>query len=115
MHSQMWLSGASKGKGVFGAEGSSKGGRADGCCAETSSADCYCLLCHCWNRVLGDTLLFSPVSFEFCYWVAVELIFLQSMKFTPGPVQYSSFLLLWHLLPSAPLTLLAPHLLDILA
>lgn len=32
------------------------------------------------------------------------------MKFTPGPVQYSSFLLPWHLLPSAPLTLLAPHL-----
>ncbi|XP_059332000.1 AN1-type zinc finger protein 2B isoform X1 [Ammospiza nelsoni] len=32
------------------------------------------------------------------------------MKFTPGPVQYSSFLLPWHLLPSAPLTLLTPHL-----
>lgn len=31
------------------------------------------------------------------------------MKFTPGPVQYSSFLLPWHLLPSAPLTVLAPH------
>lgn len=57
---------------------------------------------------VGRYLFFSPVSFEFCYWVAVELIFLQSMKFTPGPVQYSIFLLLWHLLPSAPLTLLAP-------
>lgn len=60
--------------------------------------------------MLGDTCFFFPVSFEFCYWVVVELIFLQSMKFTPGPVQYSSFLLPWHLLPSAPLTLLAPHL-----
>lgn len=28
-------------------------------CKETSSADCYCLLCHCWNRVLGDTCFFS--------------------------------------------------------
>lgn len=59
---------------------------------------------------VGSYLLFFPASFEFCYWVAVELIFLQSMKFTPGPVQYSSFLLPWHLLPSAPLTLPALHL-----
>lgn len=73
--------------------------------------DLFCrLLLSFVSQGVGRYLLFSPVSFEFCYWVAVELIFLQSMKFTPGPVQYSSFLLLWHLLPSAPLTLLAPHL-----
>lgn len=53
MHNQMWLSGASKGKGVFGAEGSSKGTRAGGCRAkrpllQTVTVFCVTAGTGCW-------------------------------------------------------------------
>lgn len=96
MHSQTWLSGASGGKEVFGGEGSSKGTKADGRCAAKRPLLQPVTIFHV---TAGTGSRAIPV---FCLsdlssatgWLRS---FLQSMKFAPGPVQYSRFFLPWPL------------------
>lgn len=75
MPSQMWLSGARKGKGSLEQRIAVKGQGQMG----VVQRDLFCRLLLSFVSLLeqgvGRYLLFFPVSFEFCYWVAVELIF----------------------------------------